>query len=145
MDAVPIGNAFDCSVHVVGTPGTLELRMRHSVVGEAPLVPGSKSWNDAETAAPAWLTVNVWPAMVTVPVRGCPGLSGIAMKTLPLPVPEPPDKIVMNDEVVVAVHGQLGPVVTAIVAVALVLLMLSVVGASEYEQDVGVRNVSVDE
>jgi hypothetical protein len=68
------------------------------------------------------------------------------ISTLPLPVPVPPDKTVMNDALLVAVHEQLLPVVvTFTVAVALVLLMLSVVGEIAKVHELGVRNVSVAE
>ena len=62
------------------------------------------------------------------PLLAGPGLSGIAINTLPLPVPLAPDKKVINDAVVVAVHEQLLSVATEIEEVALVLLMFSVVG-----------------
>jgi len=134
MEAVPSGIEVDWSVHVVGAGGAgsgVELRIRHSVVGEDPLVPGSVNWNPAEAEAPAWVTVNVCPAIVTVPVLDGPGLSGIAMNTLPLPIPLAPVRIVMNGEVVLAVHAHPLFVVTTIVDVALVLLMLRFVGEIE--------------
>jgi hypothetical protein len=98
------------------------------VVGADPLDAGSSSWNAAETVAPAWVTVNVCPAIVTAPILGGPVLSGIAMDTLPLPIPLAPIRIEMNGEVVLALQAQPLPVVTMIVAVALELLMLKVVG-----------------
>jgi hypothetical protein len=116
-------------VHVVGAPGAgVALRIRHSVVGEDPLVAGSISWNAAAPEAAACVTMNACPAIVTVPILAGPGLSGTAMNTLPLPDPLAPERIVMNGVVVLAVQAQLDPVVTPIDAVALVLLMLSVVG-----------------
>ena len=41
----------------------------------------------ATKAAPAWVMVTVWPAMVSVPVRVDPGLSSNEKITLVLPVP----------------------------------------------------------
>jgi len=127
MLAVPRGTDVDWTTQVVGAGGVAPLRNWQFVVGPA-VCEGSSSWNAAATEAPAWVTVNVWPAMVTVPVLDGPGLSGIAMSTPPLPVPLAPFGNVMNGEVVVAVHPQPLPVVTVMVAVALVLLMFSVVG-----------------
>jgi hypothetical protein len=37
---------------------------------------------------PAWLTVNVCPAIVAVPVRAAPVFAWIEIWTLPLPVPD---------------------------------------------------------
>ncbi len=134
METVPSGIEVDRSVHVVGVGGAgsgVKLRIRHSVVGEDPLVAGSVSWKVAESEAPTCVTVNVCPAIVTVPVLGGPALSGMAMNTLPLPIPLAPVRIVMNGEVVLAVHAHPLFVVTMIVDVALVLLMLRVVGEIE--------------
>jgi hypothetical protein len=39
----------------------------------------------------AWLTVTVWPATVTVPVRAAPLLEPIVSDTFPAPFPEAPD------------------------------------------------------
>ena len=60
-----------------------------------------------EEVAPSWLTVNVWPATVIVPVRG-DGLvfAATAYVAVPLPVPLP-DVIVTHGRVLVDVQGQL--------------------------------------
>jgi hypothetical protein len=127
MVAVPRATDVDWTVHVVGVDAVALLRNWQLVVGPA-VCEGSSSWNAAVAEAPACVTVNVCPAMVTVPVLGGPELSGIAMNRPPLPVPLAPLGNVMNGEVVLAVHAQPFPVVTVMVAVALVLLMFSVVG-----------------
>jgi hypothetical protein len=67
------------------------------------------------------------------------------INTLPLPVPVPPDKTVMNDALLVAVHEHVLPVVTLTVVVALVALMLSVVGEIANVHELAVRKVSVAE
>jgi len=50
--------------------------------------------------------VTVRPAIVTVPLRVPPGFDAIVSTTLPSPVPDAPDLIVMNDELLTAVHAQ---------------------------------------
>ncbi len=77
------------------------------------------------------MTVNVSPAIVTVPVLSGPMLSATLMSTLPLPFPLAPEIIVMNGDVVAAVHAQPLPTVTAITRSALVLLIATVVGEIE--------------
>ena len=63
---------------------------------------------------PSCVTVNAWPAIVTVPVRcAVPVLAATATLTLPLPVPfaEPPT--LSHTAVLVAVQAQVLDVVTA--------------------------------
>ena len=58
-------------------------------------------------AVPAWLTVAVCPAMVSVPARAAGEALAVAENcTTPGPVPLKPDAIVRKDDVVEAVHGQ---------------------------------------
>jgi len=57
------------------------------------------------------LTVNVCPAIVSVPLRAFPGLGAIVSTTLPLPVPGVPDLIVMNVELLTAVHAHVAALV----------------------------------
>jgi hypothetical protein len=142
---VPAATDVDRSVQVVADGGVPLLRIRHSVVGEDPLVLGSRRSNDPVAWAPLCDTVNVRPAIVRVPVLAAPGLSVTEMNTLPLPVPLAPLRIVMNDALDVAVHAQPLGAVTVIVDVALVLLMLRLDGEIAYEQVLWVRNVSVAE
>jgi hypothetical protein len=59
-----------------------------------------------------WLTVNVRPATVRVPVRAGPVVDAARNATLPLPVPFAPLVIVSHDALLDAVHAQPGPVVT---------------------------------
>jgi len=62
--------------------------------------------------AAAWLTVNVWPAIVSVPVRATP-LFAATLKTVePGPLPLEPDVIVIQDALLAAFHPQPLPVDT---------------------------------
>jgi hypothetical protein len=63
---------------------------------------------------PDWLTVNVWPPIVTVPVRATPVLVATLYVAVPSPVPAP-DVIVIHAAFEVATQLQPGPAVTAIV------------------------------
>jgi hypothetical protein len=62
------------------------------------------------------MIVNVWPPIVTVPVRAAPVFVATDSATVPLPVPEPPLVIVIHETFGVAVHAQAGPVVTIVEA-----------------------------
>jgi hypothetical protein len=62
----------------------------------------------------AWVTVNVWPAMVIVPVRAAPVFAATVKLTDPGPVPAAPAVIVIHDALLTAVHAQVPPAVTAI-------------------------------
>ena len=77
------------------------------------------------------MTVNVCPATVTMPILSGPTLSATLMNTLPLPLPLAPETIVMNGDVVAAVHAQPLATVTAITRSALELLIATVVGEIE--------------
>lgn len=68
---------------------------------------------DAEHPDP-WLTVNVWFAMVSVPVRAAPLLAATLKLMLPLPLPLGSDVIVSQLSLAVEVHAQPEAVVTAI-------------------------------
>ncbi len=54
----------------------------------------------------AWVTVNVCPAIVNVPVRALPLCEATVNPTDPLPVPVAPDVTVIHDAALVAVHVQ---------------------------------------
>ena len=58
------------------------------------------------------VTVNVWPAMVSVPFRGAPPLAATVNETDPLPLPDAPDVTVIHDTLLTAVHGHTDVVVT---------------------------------
>jgi hypothetical protein len=59
------------------------------------------------------LTVNVCPAIVSVPLRADPVFAATLTPTEPLPVPAAPDVIESQDALLAAVHAQALPVVTA--------------------------------
>jgi hypothetical protein len=62
----------------------------------------------------AWVTVNVWPAMVIVPVRTAAVFAATVKLTDPLPVPAAPAVIVIHDALLTAVHAHVPPAVTVI-------------------------------
>ena len=62
--------------------------------------------------APAWVTLNVWPAIVTDPVR-CAVPVFAATVTLTLPLPVLPDPTVNHAALLVVLHAHVLPVVTA--------------------------------
>ena len=62
------------------------------------------------------MMVNVWSAIVTVPVRAAPVFAAADTATVPLPVPEPPLVIVIHGSFGVAIHTQAGPVVITVEA-----------------------------
>ena len=69
--------------------------------------------NEQGAGAPAWVTAIVWPAMVSVPVRGDVAVfAAIEKATVPLPLPLVPDVIVSQESLLVAVQLQPGAVVT---------------------------------
>lgn len=110
---------------------TVAPRIRHDVAGPA-CDGGSYMSKPTMIPAPVWLTVNVCPAIVTVPVRFVPEAAATLITTLPLPVPLAPDVIVMNEAVVAAVHAQPLCVVTVTVEAPPAAPTLTDVGVSEY-------------
>ncbi len=70
--------------------------------------------------AAAWVTVNVCPPIVRVPVRAVPVLAVTLKVTVPLPEPLAPAETVSQAALLVAVHGQPEPAVTATAPVAVV-------------------------
>ena len=65
--------------------------------------------------AAAWVTVNVWPAIVTVPTRTVVvGFAATVMLTAPLPLPLAPPVTVIHGALLTAVHQQPLEAVTVI-------------------------------
>jgi len=63
----------------------------------------------------AWLTVNVWPAIVSVPVRAAPALAATVKLTEPPPLPDAPAVIVIQSGLLdVAVQAQPAAAVTVV-------------------------------
>src|SRR3954452_9695492 len=59
------------------------------------------------TTVPAWITVIVWPAMVSVPVRAeAPPFASAWNETVPLEVPGVPEVTVIHAALLVAVQPQ---------------------------------------
>jgi hypothetical protein len=94
------------------------------VHGQAAEVVTVTALPDPPPAATAWLvgliayvhaiceTVKVWPAIVSVPLRGAVVLSVALNSTEPLPIPRAPDVTVSHVALLVAVHAQCPAVVT---------------------------------
>jgi len=72
------------------------------------------SYVQGSGAASICVTLNVCPAMVSVPPRGAPLLFSVPLNvTDPLPIPVAPDVIVSHDgALLAAVHGQPAAAVT---------------------------------
>lgn len=70
----------------------------------------------AKVQPDAWLTVKVWPATVSVPVRAGPVLAPTVKFTGPLPVPEPLLSVI-HGSLLVTFHPQPEPAVTAVLPV----------------------------
>jgi hypothetical protein len=86
------------------------------------------------TDAAAWLTVNVWPATVSVPARGVVSvLAATENCTVPLPVPDAPAVMDSHETLAVADHTQPVPVVTPTEPVVLAAPTDCEAADSEYE------------
>src|SRR5690349_10341610 len=64
----------------------------------------------ANEQLPSWVTVKVWPAIVSVPVRGPPAAA--LNCTVPLPVPPAPEVSDRHGALLLAVQAQPAPPVT---------------------------------
>ena len=105
MDNQP---AFDDAVHAQPAP---------AVTVTGPLPPATPTITVVGATVnvhgtPSWLTVNVWPAIVSVPVRDGPVFAATVKPTGPLPVPDAPEVTTIHDAFEVAVHVQLAAAVT---------------------------------
>jgi hypothetical protein len=80
------------------------------------------------------VTVNVWPAIVTVPVRAFPVLAFARMATVPLPVPDAPLVTVSHCAFAAAVHAQVEPVATVTDSVPPFAATAPLVGEISYAQ-----------
>ena len=90
-----------------------------------------------DTDAAAWLTVNVWPAIVSVPERGDVSvLAATENCTVPLPVPDAPAVTVSHETLATAVHAHPAVVVTSTDPVVLPAPTDCEPADSEYEQGV---------
>ena len=84
---------------------------------------------------PAWVTVKLRPAMVTVAVRGdVAGLAATIRFTVPLPDPEAPDVTTIHETGLVAVQLQPVPAVTATEADSPAATAFLLPGLIEYVQ-----------
>ena len=86
-----------------------------------------------QAAAPLWLTVNVSPATVIVPVRGdADELTSTVYPTLPFPVPLPPDVTWIHGALEPEVHAQPTPAVTPTLPVPPADPKFALVGETAY-------------
>src|SRR5262245_50662678 len=137
MVLVPVVNDVDSSVHVVGV--LVRLRIQHSVAVAPPRRPGSRRRKLATMPLAAWLTVTVWPATVSVPVR-VPLAAATLNVTAPLPVPLAPDVTVMKSDWLAAVQAHEASVVTLTVNVPPPVGALTDVGDTVNAHAPAVRN-----
>jgi hypothetical protein len=85
-----------------------------------------------QATPPAWVTVTVWPAMVSVPVRGLlAGFSAIAKVTVPGPLPLLPAVMVSHAAPLLAVQAQPLGAVTVTLPVPAAAATARLVGATE--------------
>jgi hypothetical protein len=90
---------------------------------------------DSENVQPCpWLTVNVRPAIVSVPDRAGPLVAATLKVTLPAPLPFAPAVIVIHGALFDAVHAQPPPAATDTVPVPPVAGMLWTSGDIAYVQ-----------
>ena len=113
---VPVAPAV-IVIHVAeGTLVQLQPAGAVTVIG-AELPPETGMFCDAglitNVQAVAWFTVNVWPAIVTVPVRDAPVFAAALTVTVPLPEPELAPLNVSQLAWLVDVHAQPAPAVTS--------------------------------
>ena len=63
--------------------------------------------------AASCVTVKVWPAIMSVPVRAAPVFAATAYRTVPSPAPLAPDDTVIHSALLAAVHEHAEAVVTS--------------------------------
>lgn len=125
-----------------GTPVTVQLHVPPIESCRFPVPPAAVADTEpgvtvAPHPAPLWLTVTVWPAMVTVPVRDSDEMLAPAVTlAVPLPVPVAPADTRSHSVEADDVHVQPVPVVTATANVSPAAGEVRVVGATEYVQPV---------
>jgi hypothetical protein len=66
-------------------------------------------------AGAGWVTANVWPAIVSDPVRAAPVFAAAEYPALPFPLPELPCTTVIQAALLTAVHAQPAGAVTVTV------------------------------
>jgi hypothetical protein len=124
-------NDVDRSVHVVDAP--VALRNAQTFVASV-FCAGSNRLNAANTPG-SWVTVTVWPPIVTVPVRDAPPLAVALIDTEPLPVAFA--DVVRNDVLLAAVHEQFDGAVTVTSELPPPLLIFTFVDDSVTAHPVG--------
>jgi hypothetical protein len=103
---------FTTAVHAHEDAVVMSTLLEPAAAGADTLVDDSEY--EQVTDAAAWLTVNVWPATVSVPARDVGSVfSATENCTVPLPVPDAPAVTESHETLAVADHVQLVPVVTS--------------------------------
>ena len=72
-------------------------------------------WQMLASGTDSWLTVKLWPPMVSELERVGPALGATVKPTVPVPVPLPPTVMVSQSALLVADHGQTEGVATVTV------------------------------
>jgi hypothetical protein len=108
-DVTVIQLTFGTAVHAQPAPAVTALEPDQPLAGTVWPVGAIVKVHDV-----LCVTVNVCPAIVSVPVRAAPELAATVKLTVPLPVPEPPDVTVIQLTFATAVHAQPVPAVTAL-------------------------------
>ena len=122
-----IHGALLVAVHVQPTPAVTFTVPVDAVSGTLCVV-GAIEYVQATAAC---VMVNVWPAMVAVPVRCGPVFAATLYPTAPFPDPAAPDVIVIQGALLAAVHVQPAVVVTFTAPVDAVSGAFWAVGAIE--------------
>ena len=79
---------------------------------------------------PAWLTVTVWPATASVPVRAPAGFAAMLKVTEPMPDPAAPFVTVIQPAALAAVHEHCVPVMMLTDQMLAVELAATLVGVT---------------
>ena len=112
-DVTVIHAAFETAVHAHPAPA-LTVVLPSPPAAAMSMVAGD---NEKPQGAAACVTVKVWAAIVAVPVRAAPVFCATFSLTVPAPVPEPPDAMVIQGALAAADHAHEAPVETATVDV----------------------------
>ncbi len=118
-------------------PLTSDRNFTPSVTGESLChgVPGTAEGPQIDVPEGFCVTVNVRPAIVSVPCRWLfPKFGATSYETVPLPFPDAPDVIVSQDVLLIAIQAQPAGAVTVTVLLAPAASGKALEGAIENEQ-----------
>jgi hypothetical protein len=112
-DVTVIHAAFDTAVHVQPAPALTLVE----ALPPALLKSRTGGFSPKLQGAAACDTVNVWPAIVAVPVRAAPVFAAIVKRTGPDPFPDAPAAIEIHEAFAADAHAHEPPLVTVTVTV----------------------------